>query len=141
VGNNSLLINYHGFSMGAGYKWSIFTAAYSKVFVLYFLVYVVFFCFSIYNRWLIGLGGCQLLLKLLNGLAVWHLGIIYVHRFIFCRSVISFFCPPEESEQYLPICLPHLPTSVAPSSEAVRSAIVQLALHFDVADSFHFTET
>ncbi|KAL9329657.1 hypothetical protein ACSQ67_004660 [Phaseolus vulgaris] len=62
-------------------------------------------------------------------------------RFIFCRSVISFFCPPEESEQCLPICLPHLPTSVAPSSQAVRSAIVQLAMHFDVADSFHFTDT
>ncbi|CAJ1938157.1 unnamed protein product [Sphenostylis stenocarpa] len=62
-------------------------------------------------------------------------------RFIFCRSVISFFCPPEESDQYLPLCLPHLPSSVAPTSEAVRSAVVQLAMHFDVADSFHFTET
>nr|KYP49281.1 Protein SCAI [Cajanus cajan] len=62
-------------------------------------------------------------------------------RFIFCRSVISFFCPPEESEQYLPLCLPHLPSSVAPTSEAVRSAVVQLAMHFDAADSFHFTET
>ncbi|KAG5029665.1 hypothetical protein JHK87_013179 [Glycine soja] len=62
-------------------------------------------------------------------------------RFIFCRSVISFFCPPEESELYLPLCLPHLPSSVAPTSEAVRSAVVQLAMHFDVADSFHFTET
>ncbi|KAH1237041.1 Protein SCAI [Glycine soja] len=62
-------------------------------------------------------------------------------RFIFCRSVISFFCTPEESEQYLPLCLPYLPSSVAPTSEAVRSAVVQLAMHFDVADSFHFTET
>ncbi|KAI4345273.1 hypothetical protein L6164_012410 [Bauhinia variegata] len=61
-------------------------------------------------------------------------------RFIFCRSVISFFCPAEESEQYVPVCLPHLPTSVAPNSEAVRSAVVQLAKHFDVADSFHFTD-
>ncbi|KAK7318642.1 hypothetical protein RJT34_03346 [Clitoria ternatea] len=62
-------------------------------------------------------------------------------RFIFCRSVISYFCPPEESEQYLPLCLPNLPSSVAPTSEAVRSLVVQLAMHFDVADSFHFTET
>lgn len=61
-------------------------------------------------------------------------------RFIFCRSVISFFCPPEESELHLPLCLPHLPTSVAPKSEAVRSVVVQLAKHFDVADSFHFTD-
>ncbi|KAJ1379874.1 Protein SCAI [Sesbania bispinosa] len=62
-------------------------------------------------------------------------------RFIFCRSVISFFCPPEENELYLPLCLPHLPTSVAPNSEAVRSVVVQLAMHFDVADSFHFSDT
>ncbi|KAK7399582.1 hypothetical protein VNO78_10767 [Psophocarpus tetragonolobus] len=62
-------------------------------------------------------------------------------RFILCRSVIAFFCTPEESEQHLPLCLPHLPSSVAPKSEAVRSAVVQLAMHFDVADSFHFTET
>lgn len=62
-------------------------------------------------------------------------------RFIFCRSVIYFFCPPEESELNMPLCLPHLPTSVAPNSEAVRSLVVQLAMHFDVADSFHFSET
>ncbi|KAK7247393.1 hypothetical protein RIF29_42276 [Crotalaria pallida] len=62
-------------------------------------------------------------------------------RFIFCRSVISFLCPSEESEQYLPLCLPDLPTSVAPKSEAVRSAVMQLAGHFDVADSFYFTDT
>ncbi|KAE9602854.1 putative protein SCAI [Lupinus albus] len=62
-------------------------------------------------------------------------------RFIFCRSVISFLCPPEESEQYLPLCLPNLPNSVAPKSEAVRSAVMQLAGHFDVADSFYFTDT
>ncbi|PNX73386.1 hypothetical protein L195_g030708, partial [Trifolium pratense] len=62
-------------------------------------------------------------------------------RFIFCRAVISFFCPPEESELHLPLCLPHLPAYVAPNSEAVRSVVVQLAKHFDVADSFHFTNT
>ncbi|KAE9610313.1 putative protein SCAI [Lupinus albus] len=61
-------------------------------------------------------------------------------RFIFCRSVVSFLCPPEESEQYLPLCLPNLPNSVAPKSEAVRSAVMQLAGHFDVADSFYFTD-
>ncbi|XP_004504108.1 uncharacterized protein [Cicer arietinum] len=62
-------------------------------------------------------------------------------RFIFCRSVISFFCPPEESELHLPLCLPHLPTSVASNSETVRSVVVQLAKHFDVVDSFHFSNT
>ncbi|KAJ7956782.1 protein SCAI [Quillaja saponaria] len=62
-------------------------------------------------------------------------------RFIFCRSVLSFFCPSEESEQYLPVCLPNLPSSVAPQSEAVRAAVVRLAKHLEVADSFHFDDT
>ncbi|XP_028752342.1 protein SCAI isoform X2 [Neltuma alba] len=62
-------------------------------------------------------------------------------RFIFCRSAISFYCPPEESEQCMPLCLPHLPTSVAPASGAVRTAVVQIATHFVVADSFHFSDT
>ncbi|KAJ7945434.1 protein SCAI [Quillaja saponaria] len=62
-------------------------------------------------------------------------------RFIFCRSVLSFFCPLEESEQYLPVCLPHLPTAMAPKSEAVRSAVVRLTRHLKVADFFHFDDT
>ncbi|KAJ6397896.1 hypothetical protein OIU77_018830 [Salix suchowensis] len=59
-------------------------------------------------------------------------------RFIFCRSVLSIFCPPEDDEQYLPICLPHLPSSVSARSEAVQSAIIQLANHLKVADCFQF---
>ncbi|KAK4264946.1 hypothetical protein QN277_026059 [Acacia crassicarpa] len=62
-------------------------------------------------------------------------------RFIFCRSAISFYCPPEESEQYMPLCLPHLPIPVAPGSVAVRTAVVQIATQFEVADSFHFSDT
>ncbi|RYR17578.1 hypothetical protein Ahy_B03g062282 isoform A [Arachis hypogaea] len=61
-------------------------------------------------------------------------------RFIFCRSLLSFFCPPGESEQYIPLCLPQLPPSVSPKAEAVRSVVTHLAMHFDVTDSFHFTD-
>ncbi|KAG6775365.1 hypothetical protein POTOM_018813 [Populus tomentosa] len=61
-------------------------------------------------------------------------------RFIFCRSVLSVFCSPEDDEQYLPVCLPHLPSSVSARSEVVRSAIIQLANHLKVADCFQFDD-
>ncbi|XP_062148452.1 uncharacterized protein LOC133857268 [Alnus glutinosa] len=61
-------------------------------------------------------------------------------RFIFCRSVLSLFCPSEDSDQYLPVCLPHLPSPVSPNSDVVRSSVLRLAKHFRVADSFHFDD-
>ncbi|XP_034907305.1 uncharacterized protein [Populus alba] len=61
-------------------------------------------------------------------------------RFIFCRSVLSVFCPRED-EQYLPICLPHLPNSVSARSEVVQSAVIRLANHLKVADCFQFDDT
>ncbi|XP_031262592.1 protein SCAI homolog [Pistacia vera] len=62
-------------------------------------------------------------------------------RFIFCRCVLSFFCPLEDSDEYLPVCLPHLPNSVSPKSEVVESCIHRLANHLGVADCFHFSIT
>ncbi|KAG6717482.1 hypothetical protein I3842_04G102200 [Carya illinoinensis] len=61
-------------------------------------------------------------------------------RFIFCQSVLLLFCPSEDSDQYLPACLPHLPSSVSPNSEVVRSSVIRLAKHFRVADYFHFDD-
>ncbi|KAF2283946.1 hypothetical protein GH714_017497 [Hevea brasiliensis] len=61
-------------------------------------------------------------------------------RFIFCRSVLSTFCPPRDTEQYLPVCLPHLPSSVSPSSEVVRLAVLRLSNHLNVSDYFHFDD-
>lgn len=62
-------------------------------------------------------------------------------RFILCRSVLYFFCPPEDSEQCLPTCLPSLPDSVSPESEVVQAAVFQLAKHLRVADCFQFDDT
>ncbi|KAM1181886.1 hypothetical protein ACFX13_000448 [Malus domestica] len=62
-------------------------------------------------------------------------------RFIFCRAVLYFFCPPEDSEQHLPVCLPLLPNSVSADSEVVRSAVQRLAKHLSVSDLFHLVET
>ncbi|GMI68691.1 hypothetical protein like AT4G40050 [Hibiscus trionum] len=62
-------------------------------------------------------------------------------RFIFCRAVLYAFCPPEESDQYLPVCLPQLPTSLSPKADAVQSSVSQLATHLKVANCFHFDDT
>ncbi|KAF5480891.1 hypothetical protein F2P56_001597 [Juglans regia] len=62
-------------------------------------------------------------------------------RFIFCRAVLSFFCHFEDIDQDVPVCLPHLPSSVAPSSDVVRSSVHRLAKHLGVADHFHFDNT
>ncbi|VFQ90834.1 unnamed protein product [Cuscuta campestris] len=58
-------------------------------------------------------------------------------RFIFCRAVLTLFCLREESDQYLPVCIPELPDSFSPVSEYVQPTIRRLANHLNVADSFH----
>ncbi|XP_022751105.1 protein SCAI-like isoform X2 [Durio zibethinus] len=62
-------------------------------------------------------------------------------RFVFCRAVLSAFCPPEGSDQCLPLCLPQLPNSLSPKSDVVQSSVSQLADHLKVADCFHFENT
>ncbi|KAL7104349.1 hypothetical protein ACP275_08G239000 [Erythranthe tilingii] len=60
-------------------------------------------------------------------------------RFIFCRAVLSLFCAREKGDQYLPVCLPEFPDSVAVNSKAVQPAIAELAEHFKVAHCFRFS--
>ncbi|KAL5539596.1 hypothetical protein UlMin_044172 [Ulmus minor] len=62
-------------------------------------------------------------------------------RFIFCRSVLFCFCPPEDSEQCLPTCLPSLPNSLSPDSKVVQTAVLRLANHLRVAEHFHFNDS
>ncbi|VFQ89753.1 unnamed protein product [Cuscuta campestris] len=65
-----------------------------------------------------------------------HLNLLAL-RFIFCRAVLTLFCLREESDQYLPVCIPELPDSLSPVSEYVQPAIRRLANHLNVANSFH----
>lgn len=60
-------------------------------------------------------------------------------RFIFCRAVLTLFCLREKGDQYLPICIPELPSSVSANSRAVQPAITQLANHLKVTDCFRFS--
>ncbi|GFP89221.1 protein scai [Phtheirospermum japonicum] len=59
-------------------------------------------------------------------------------RFIFCRAVLTLFCLREKDDQYLPVCVPDLPKSVAVNSKAVQPVITHLARHLKVADCFSF---
>ncbi|KAL2551356.1 hypothetical protein Fot_04975 [Forsythia ovata] len=61
-------------------------------------------------------------------------------RFIFCRAVLALFRLRESGDQYLPICIPELPNSVASFSKAVQSSIQRLANHLKVADCFSFRD-
>uniref|UniRef100_J3MYC7 Protein SCAI n=1 Tax=Oryza brachyantha TaxID=4533 RepID=J3MYC7_ORYBR len=58
-------------------------------------------------------------------------------RFIFCRAVIFYF-HPEENGEHMPTCLPSLPESVSPKSEAIMSPILELAENLVVSERFHF---
>ncbi|PIN10461.1 hypothetical protein CDL12_16945 [Handroanthus impetiginosus] len=60
-------------------------------------------------------------------------------RFIFCRAVLTLFCLRERGDQYLPVCIPELPSSVAVNSKAVQPSITQLASHLKVTDCFSFS--
>lgn len=57
-------------------------------------------------------------------------------RFIFCRAVLTLFCPQEDHEQHVPVCLPELPDSLAPDSGVVKAAIIRLANLLDVSKLF-----
>ncbi|KAK1264041.1 hypothetical protein QJS04_geneDACA009317 [Acorus gramineus] len=59
-------------------------------------------------------------------------------RFIFCRSVLYFFCPPEKGDEHLPECLPELPDSVSPTSTSVQSNVFRLADCLGVVGHFNF---
>ncbi|KAK1370878.1 Cdk-activating kinase assembly factor MAT1, centre [Heracleum sosnowskyi] len=57
-------------------------------------------------------------------------------RFIFCRAVLTLFCPREDHEQHVPVCLPELPDSLGPDSGVVKAAVVRLANLLNVSKLF-----
>lgn len=58
-------------------------------------------------------------------------------RFIFCRAVLSFFHAPEDHDQYLPVCVPELPSLVSPNVDVVQSCVLRLADHLRVTSCFN----
>ncbi|KAI7746495.1 hypothetical protein M8C21_026233 [Ambrosia artemisiifolia] len=59
-------------------------------------------------------------------------------RFIFCRSLLTFFRRKEDNDDYVPLCLPQLPDSVSPGAEVVQTAVMRLAEHLKVSHCFRF---
>ncbi|MCL7041080.1 hypothetical protein MKW94_024894 [Papaver nudicaule] len=61
-------------------------------------------------------------------------------RFTFCRAVLSLYAPTFNKEEFLPDCLPHLPDSVLPMTNASQTAILQIAHTLGVTNQFIFVE-
>ncbi|KAL1569661.1 protein SCAI-like [Salvia divinorum] len=53
-------------------------------------------------------------------------------RFIFCHFVLTLFYNGEKGDQYFPICIPELRSSVSANSKVVQPATIQLADHLKV---------
>ncbi|EPS66107.1 hypothetical protein M569_08670 [Genlisea aurea] len=54
--------------------------------------------------------------------------------FIFCRGVLALFS--DDDEERVPVCLPELPGVLSVHSQAVKSAVGQLAACIGVTDCF-----
>ncbi|XP_028803420.1 protein SCAI isoform X2 [Neltuma alba] len=61
-------------------------------------------------------------------------------RFLFCQAVLTLYAPIHNKKEFLPICVPSLPTPVLPSSSLPQSVILQLASLFGAAESFISSE-
>ncbi|EOA32713.1 hypothetical protein CARUB_v10016016mg [Capsella rubella] len=57
-------------------------------------------------------------------------------RFIFCRAVLALYTPVLNNQQNQPECFPSLPDSLAPTSPAVQTAVLQMANVFGATSKF-----
>ncbi|KAF7825941.1 protein SCAI [Senna tora] len=62
-------------------------------------------------------------------------------RFLFCRAVLTLYAPIYNKKEFLPTCVPSLPTPVLPSSTSPpESVILELASIFGATKNFIFLE-
>ncbi|XP_023006187.1 protein SCAI homolog [Cucurbita maxima] len=61
-------------------------------------------------------------------------------RFIFCRTVLALYAPTIGKNEYVPRCVPSLPSVVDPTTATLQSAVMQIANIFGVSHSFVFSE-
>ncbi|KAG6593771.1 Protein SCAI, partial [Cucurbita argyrosperma subsp. sororia] len=61
-------------------------------------------------------------------------------RFIFTRTVLALYAPTFGKKEFVPICVPILPSFFDPTSESVQSVVVKIANIFGVSSSFVFSE-
>ncbi|XP_004510175.1 uncharacterized protein [Cicer arietinum] len=60
-------------------------------------------------------------------------------RFIFCQTVLTFYAPVYNKNEFLPTCVPSLPTPVLPPSYSYQSVIRHLAGIFGATKYFIFS--
>ncbi|XP_057453754.1 uncharacterized protein LOC130745481 isoform X2 [Lotus japonicus] len=61
-------------------------------------------------------------------------------RFIFCQEVLARYAPVYNKKEFLPTCVPSLPSPVLPVSHSYQSVIQQLASIFGATKYFIFSE-
>ncbi|XP_054790594.1 uncharacterized protein LOC129296019 isoform X5 [Prosopis cineraria] len=61
-------------------------------------------------------------------------------RFLFCQRVLTLYAPINNKKEFLPLCVPSLPTPVLPSDSSSQSVIMQLAKLFGATERFIFSE-
>ncbi|CAI8608315.1 unnamed protein product [Vicia faba] len=61
-------------------------------------------------------------------------------RFIFCQTVLTLYAPVYNQNEFLPTCVPSLPTLVLPPSYTYQSVILHLASIFSATKHFIFSE-
>ncbi|KAL5072489.1 hypothetical protein RYX36_011473 [Vicia faba] len=61
-------------------------------------------------------------------------------RFIFCQTVLTLYAPVYNQNEFLPTCLPSLPTLVMPPSYTYQSVILHLTSIFSATKHFIFSE-
>ncbi|MED6186154.1 hypothetical protein PIB30_064085 [Stylosanthes scabra] len=61
-------------------------------------------------------------------------------RFMFCEAVLTSYAPARDKSEFLPTCVPSLPTPVLPSNNSYQNVILQLAGIFGASKYFVFSE-
>ncbi|MED6110107.1 hypothetical protein PIB30_039916 [Stylosanthes scabra] len=61
-------------------------------------------------------------------------------RFMFCEAVLTSYAPARDKSEFLPTCVPSLPTPVLPPNNSYQNVILQLAEIFGGAKYFLFLE-
>ncbi|XP_015947694.1 uncharacterized protein LOC107472702 isoform X1 [Arachis duranensis] len=61
-------------------------------------------------------------------------------RFMFCEAVLTLYAPAQDKSEFLPSCVPSLPTPVLPPNYSYQNVILQLAGIFGATKYFVFSE-
>ncbi|KAI4353768.1 hypothetical protein L6164_002696 [Bauhinia variegata] len=61
-------------------------------------------------------------------------------RFLFCQAALTLYAPVSNRKEFIPTCVPSLPTTVLSSSSSPKSVILEVASIFGATKSFICSE-